>query len=321
MISIIVPVYNGEKYIDNIFLAFEKQIYKDFEVIFIDDGSTDKTKELLLLNSKKYNFSTVIYSQSNKGVSAARNRGLSLAKGDYICFVDVDDDLNEEYLNTMYSISKKENVQLVICKSTNKKNINKNLPLEFKEYTSLEALKSYLYGDFTSGVWTLMVEHRVITDNKLKFEEGYKYSEDLHMVWRLIANVNKVIVLNAPLYIYNSNEGSAMTKFNKDRMHSIQLMEKLNEYFKINKPDFYQEFRKYGKERIRWSVIWQAADHLNYKSYKTFIKQNNIDYEFNDLKTFPDYRVKVSCQLYNKSKLLFYICIKIATKKSLIKMM
>ena len=96
VISVIIPVYNGEMYICDICKSLEEQTYKNYEVIFVDDGSTDGSYQTL--NQLKKDHYTIIH-QENRGVSAARNTGIHIAKGQYIAFIDVDDTIHPEYLH------------------------------------------------------------------------------------------------------------------------------------------------------------------------------------------------------------------------------
>ena len=105
--SIIIPVYNGEKYIEFCLNSIISQALKDWELILIDDGSTDKTPELL---HKYVNKNIYLISKSNEGVSVARNKGLDIAKGEYILFVDADDILYPNALSTLYDSQKKMKV-------------------------------------------------------------------------------------------------------------------------------------------------------------------------------------------------------------------
>ena len=99
MISIIIPVYNGEKTIDNIIKCLMKQTFKDIEIIVVNDGSTDNT----LLVLKKWKSKIRVINQENKGVSSARNRGIKEARGEYLMFFDADDECKYEMIEKIYT--------------------------------------------------------------------------------------------------------------------------------------------------------------------------------------------------------------------------
>lgn len=114
LISVIVPVYNAEKYLDTCFRCLKSQTYTHFEVIFIDDGSTDQSFEMLK-EYQKQDGRIHAFNQKNSGVSAARNRGLELAKGEYIAYIDVDDRIKPDYFERLLSDAIEYSADIVCC--------------------------------------------------------------------------------------------------------------------------------------------------------------------------------------------------------------
>ncbi|MDD9324608.1 glycosyltransferase family A protein, partial [Pediococcus acidilactici] len=122
LFSLVIPVYNAEKYLDRLFQSINKQSYKNYEVLIIDDGSTDNTKEICLdMTNKSSRFSYI--RQKNGGVSVARNRGLERAKGKYLFFIDADDELMEGALQQLAdTVSEDEKIDILFF---GKNNLNK----------------------------------------------------------------------------------------------------------------------------------------------------------------------------------------------------
>ena len=154
MISVIVPVYNGEKYIENCVHMLMNQDYGDFEAIFINDGSTDKTVDLfyqLTKNDKRFNLISI----ENHGVSYARNLGMKYVKGDFFTFIDCDDYIGNDYLRVLYEDARDSNCKLVICgliseKSSGKIEIIKKL--DSKMYSQQELIgKASEFCDLYNG--------------------------------------------------------------------------------------------------------------------------------------------------------------------------
>ena len=150
LISIIVPLYNKDQYIKRCLLSILNQTYNDFEIIIINDGSTDNSEQIVReLNNKKIRF----YTTNNKGVSHARNFGIREAKGEYVCFVDADDYVSPNYLSTMiYNMDK--NVDLII---TNKIDVYGELmkKIDIEEYSGyVRNIPKYFYQlGFCHPVW------------------------------------------------------------------------------------------------------------------------------------------------------------------------
>lgn len=317
MISVIVPVYNGEKYILKILESFESQIMNDFEVIFVDDGSVDESYKLIneCKNSGEYSFKIRLFKQENKGVSSARNTGIDNSTGEYLCFVDVDDGISRDFLSHMYYLLDTTQASIVFCKTTPKDDDDLITVEKVNLFSTQEALESYLYHDLVSGACSLMVRSEIIKANNLRFKAGYKYSEDLHMVWRMIHYSEKIAETNKKLYIYRINEGSAMSKFDPSRMDSIKLMEHLEKFFLKENKDFYPLFKKYGKARIAWSILWQAVYNLNFNSFMMLTKTYNFKNELRKLYDFKQTKVKYSSWLFCQSRVLYYLLVKVASRK------
>lgn len=300
MISIIVPIYNGSIYIDTFIKSCEKQIFKDFEVIFVNDGSTDDTFKKLSLIKNNIDLNISIINQNNCGVSHARNTGIMHATREFLCFWDIDDEVSQYYLKEMLEAVSESSVDLVICKH---KFIKKNGCIiennEFKKsqtkiYDNDYILKEYLFSRIQSGCCTILVRRDIVLKNKLLFPEGYKYNEDLYNLWRFIQKSHKIAILDKELYFYKEHNQTAMTKFNEDRMHGLILMEKLNEFFRKENQAFYNMYRKYGASRIAWSLCWQAAIFNDYDHFILFIKKNIPKRYFIQLITYPQLKVSVS---------------------------
>ncbi|HAS91143.1 MAG TPA: hypothetical protein DCS12_02440 [Clostridiales bacterium] len=312
LVSIIIPIYNGNHYISSLIIDLNRQTYKTFEVIFIDDGSTDGTYQTLLSEKEKHNnnFNITIIRQKNSGVSVARNKGIREAKGEYLCFIDIDDGLSENYLSYMVKAISENEASLVFCK-TSPKYLKKEEVYEVKNIgSSKDTLYRYLYHELISGACSLLVRNKILTDNNLMFEEGFKYSEDLHMVWRLIAFSNVIVELNNKLYIYKNNKSSAMSVFNKERITGILLIGSLSGFFCKKTPDFYQLFKKYAEARVAWSVLCQAAYFLNYSEFKDYIDSYNYIEACKLLFDYPQKYVALSSRIFICNKLLFYLIIK-----------
>lgn len=308
-ISIIVPVYNGEHYINRLFNCINIQTYQNFEVLFIDDGSTDQSSEILksICDNKKYFY----FRQSNKGVSAARNLGIKESTGNYICFIDVDDGISECFLEYLLNRVDGANDKIAFCDLTDRKVSVNETQVCTVNYSKDEALLSFLYGQISIGVCGMIIPKKILLENSLQFKEGYKYSEDLHMVWRVLNFSNSIIHLKEPLYVYYKNEGSAMTKINESRLDSVYLMENLEEFFLINNKKFYPIFKKFAVAKIKWSILWQTAYYLNLKDFISFSKKYDFSDDMRKLSTFPSMKVKLSSKIFIFNKYLYYYLVKI----------
>lgn len=222
LISVIVPVYNAGEYLSNCVLSLIQQSYKHFELILVDDGSTDESPANCDTWAETDSRIKVIH-QENKGAAAARNMGVAAAKGDYIAFVDSDDTVDEHYLGFMYLRLKANAADAVIC-GYRKVYPSKGIEAEeaSKRYTErimtgVEAMEDLLYQrGFMSVPWGCL-SSRSLWD-MVSFPEGRR-AEDVATIYRLYAAADTVVYNDRPLYNYFQRKTSTIysTSFEKNR--------------------------------------------------------------------------------------------------------
>ena len=222
-VSVIIPIYNAKATILECLKALITQTYKQIEIILVDDGSTDGSKDEIesLIEKDKRIF---YYRKNNEGVSAARNMGLMKAKGKYIMFVDADDVVHCEMIKTMVDTYEKSNADLVVCKYTIDK---ENIINKSKKYAVFEMdRKSYLQEIFiptkqiAAFVWNRLYKADLISANNLCFDVQVKVCEDTLFNYCYAMECAKIVAINTPLYFYNINDNSAMfsPKFNLNKL-------------------------------------------------------------------------------------------------------
>ena len=235
MISIIIPIYNAEKYLERTFLCLKNQMFTDFEVLLIDDGSKDNSSLICKKVASEDNRFRYYY-QENQGVSAARNNGISLSKGKYITFIDSDDIIPENYLQQLYDALINNNADISFCDvsvsqkgkeinrfTLNKDNLNKNDVLNL-----ILSRKN-----INSGPCAKLFKKAIIED--LIFPPLKAY-EDILFVVDAVSRCEKFAATNKTEYIYLQNDGSAMNSFMKvPSADIITVTDKLLEFIVNNK--------------------------------------------------------------------------------------
>ncbi|MDD2409536.1 MAG: CDP-glycerol glycerophosphotransferase family protein [Bacilli bacterium] len=219
LISIIIPVYNGEIYLSDCLDSILNQTYKNIEIIIINDGSTDSTQSIINLYNKKYDF-IYNYYQEKAGQGIARNKGLKYAKGDFIAFIDADDIINEKFLEKLYDSINEYNSDLAICDwmyyydNNNTKYINKN---KFMGYSLLENKTTELV--LTADIYftvNKLYRKEFLTKNNIKYGEGYIY-EDYEFYIKTCVLANRISTVHNPYYYVRVNQYST-TKSNYNSM-------------------------------------------------------------------------------------------------------
>ncbi|WP_154973361.1 glycosyltransferase family 2 protein [Priestia megaterium] len=199
LVSIIVPVYNVEKYVERCLLSILNQTYKNFEVIIINDGSTDRSLNIMEKISEEDD-RIFIYNKENGGQASARNMGLRYMKGDYLIMVDSDDYIEECLIETCLKTVKETKCDLVLF---DRYNIN-----EKGEKKYFSAGKGITMSDACSTPWNKFYKSDLWKG--CFFPEGFWY-EDLGIVPVIIAKSKKIVNINKPLYIYETSRGGSQT--------------------------------------------------------------------------------------------------------------
>lgn len=216
-ISIIVPVYNAEKYLPKCIKSIQKQTFCDYMVLLVDDGSTDDSFRIIE-NYRSLDNRVLLYRQEHCGVSAARNVGLKNAKGDYICFVDADDQIAPTYLENLY-LSFDNYIDSSMCGFKKIDLLSGDDCLVVPE-KRIETLEENLFGFYNSSdkdwqryLWNRMFKRSIIESNHLRFNESIYYKEDgLFVVQYLCLSNGLVGCVDKVLYYYYRNTTGAMSK-------------------------------------------------------------------------------------------------------------
>lgn len=222
-ISIIIPCYNSQKYLNRCVDSVLNQTYKNFELILVDDGSTDNTNEILKAYAKK-DQRVVHLTKANSGVGATRNFGIKHATGDYIQFLDSDDDMKPNMLERMMQTSKKTNADIVVCQFEHCcfKQFLKPGTYNMKREKDFENF----YLDFFSFnvPWNKLFKREVITE---MYDENLKIFEDGLFVLQNLKNVKKLVVIGDVLHNYfeagiNEDKKSLVNKFLESKFWKTQ---------------------------------------------------------------------------------------------------
>ncbi len=242
-ISVIIPVYNGAKYLPDCLESLKKQTMKDWVAICVDDGSTDETPRLLDEYAKKDKRFVVVH-KKNAGVSAARNDGIKLAKTEYIHFMDADDILDNNYYEEMLKVADDADMVCSGFVSNSKHSSN----LTYKKQHLPDTLFGKLFWSqalIKSFVWRYLYKTDFIKKHKLKFDTSLISQEDAIFVLQSFVLANKLIIVPNVNYHYIFHDTSALNI--KDKKHH----DKLKKQYKIGK-DFRKNYAKNNHVAFLW---------------------------------------------------------------------
>jgi glycosyltransferase involved in cell wall biosynthesis len=212
-VSVIVPCYNTGLYLENCLNSIFNQSFTDFEVIAINDGSTDNTKDVLEKFKRGFD-SLSVYDQSNSGASSARNLGIRMARGKFVVFVDSDDFINKDYLATLYQSINLNSCDLASCAYIDiflkKHTIQSNY--EYSGKIKADNFIPYLFENIGGVLWDKIYRIKIIREFNIQFTESISISEDLLFNLDYLKYANNIFIINKPLYNYNRNNTIGLSR-------------------------------------------------------------------------------------------------------------
>lgn len=235
LISIVIPVYNVEKYLDRCLSSVVGQTFDNFEILLIDDGSTDTSLDICLKWSKLDSRVTVLH-QNNNGVSNARNIGIEMSKGGYIAFVDADDYVEHTYIQNLFE--KRNIADLVVSGYSRVSEYQKPVLLGREGYLKREELFFYMLctNIVTVACWNKFFKKSILIEHHIRFQEDIGVGEDMLFVTEYLRYCTSYYYINKTLYYYFKNNESVMNITYANRkigekdfscLESVEKLEKL----------------------------------------------------------------------------------------------
>lgn len=240
-VSVIVPVYNTELYVERAIISLMEQTLEDVQFIIIDDGSKDNSLNIIKSVIARYptrDGQVTLISRENRGVGATRAEGINLAAGKYIIHLDSDDWAESNWLEVLYSKAVKDNADVVIC---NYKTIFKRNSLKVKQSVSnsgMACAKLLLLGKVSNMNWDKLVRRELLFLNDINFFCGLDMGEDFYVTLKVFCFSSKVSHVDECLYNYNKTNELSLTKvYSSKSLSDIVAITNLAETF-ITKNNF-----------------------------------------------------------------------------------
>ncbi len=272
LISIIVPVYNSEKYLERCLKSIIKQTYKELEIILIDDGSTDMSNQICKDYMKLDNRIKLITTK-NMGVSNARNLGLDVAKGEYISFIDSDDKVDERFIEKMYYFCEKYKTELA-CVNMNYyfgNNVTKPLKIKGGIIDKNEYYKQLICN--IKGFVCNKLYHKSLINN-IRFDTNISVCEDLLFNIKIAKYINKVCVINEFLYDYYQNSTSTYNgEYNSKKITEIFAYDKIINLLQLECPEILELYKyEYLLMAIRQKNKYKNSKYRDKNNYEIIRK-------------------------------------------------
>lgn len=312
LISIIIPVYNAAKLLDQTITSCLKQDYPHLEIILINDGSTDDSKIICEKYQKAsaatLSSSILFFDRPHQGVSTTRNFGLDHFSGEYFCFLDADDLLAENFISTLYALAKENNLdyitsgyqrfvgnfptsepQNLASAKSSKEEPQKLKPVKSSKEkprkpkstkSSKESLQIYDKSDFYKQLLNLNSGYNFChmklfkkSLRHIRFDESLSVAEDALYNFKILNELNSFGATPAPLYLYRVHQNSTVRTFSEDYIEKYRIaLQKIGNYLQENQGDLYQKYQNYFYAFVATHLFFILANFCCHKDNKNQLK-------------------------------------------------
>jgi Ss-1,4-galactosyltransferase len=294
LISIIIPIYNAAKFLDQTIASCLKQDYPNLEIILINDGSTDDSKTIC----EKYlkaSTSVLFFDRPHQGVSATRNFGLDHFSGEYFSFLDADDLLAENFISTLYTLAKENNLDYItsgyqrfvgnfpkaeprkpecaksIGEEPQKQKSTKSIRETLRIYDKSSFYKQLL--DLNSGYNFCHMKIMSKSLRHIRFDESLSVAEDALYNFKILNELNSFGATPAPLYLYRVHQNSTVRTFSEDYIEKYRIaLQKIGNYLQENQGDLYQKYQNYFYAFVATHLFFILANFCCHKDNKNQLK-------------------------------------------------
>lgn len=308
-VSLIVPIYNSQNYLEKCIKSLISQTLKDIQIILINDGSTDNSEKII----KRFDDERIVYiSKNNEGIGKTRNLGIDKATGEFLAFVDSDDYLNEHFCEYMYQKAVNDDCDLVVCDFFEDRNTL--VGIKFKDFKDTNLRETpELINYINLGPCNKLYKKSLFDDKSNRFEENLKY-EDAPFVVKMLVSANRIGKVNDYLTYYVIHSNSETTIRDKRMYDILEITDIIvNDLKKVNYPNdslvslAVMILTDYTIQQRYISNVKYRHDFIN----KAFKYLNNLDPKWRKcsyLKRFPSLKryvktskllTKIYCDLYN----------------------
>lgn len=299
LISIIIPVYNAAKFLDQTITSCLKQDYPHLEIILINDGSTDDSK-IICEKYQKTSVATtsssiLFFDRPHQGVSTTRNFGLDHFSGEYFCFLDADDLLADNFISTLYALAKENNLDYITSgyqrfvgnfptsepQNPASAKSSKEKPRKPKSTkSSRESLRIYDKSDFYKQLLDLNSGYNFChmklfkkSLRHIRFDESLSVAEDALYNFKILNELNSFGATSAPLYLYRVHQNSTVRTFSEDYAEKYRKsLQKIGNYLQENQGDLYQKYQNYFYAFVATHLFFILANFCCHKDNKNQLK-------------------------------------------------
>lgn len=311
LVSVVIPCYNCEAFLEETLKSLAAQSFKDFEAVCVNDGSKDSTVDILERWHGKNVFSMRVIHQENGGVSRARNAGISAARGQYILFLDADDCYHSQFIERLHNALCLSDADVSYCMLSRDEEVVKKAEITAADgyimQPQSEFMDNLLYRMPDFGFYCYLYKADILKKHNILFDVNTRHFEDREFNWKYLCHCQTAAFVNAPLYFYRVNANSVTQNKNVSwKTEDLDAAIRIEKYLEQHKCDFYPELKSYLFAR----VIWGKAMRYSVGGRKDLFKKlcNQYDVKTCMKRTAKDNNklVALASRLYLIHPMLFY---------------
>lgn len=266
LVSILIPVYNASAYLRQCLDSVVNQTYSHLQIVIIDDGSTDDS--FVLCQEYSNSDSRIeLYQQENQGVATTRNNLLEKVRGDYLLFIDADDWVETDMVESLVDLAETHNADIVTCKNVINDSVCQKDSIKLDTWSQEETIYHFLRHIILNGsLWNKLIRTSLL--NGVKFQPDISFGEDALFCWRVLQRTQKVVRTSAQYYHYRMNNDSlSHQRFGEKRMSGRIVWEQISRDAEKNWPKYLEIANASFAISDMWQLYYAAEDEYKYDGF------------------------------------------------------
>ena len=266
IVSVLIPVYNASTYLRQCLDSVVNQTYSHLQIVIIDDGSIDNSF-VLCQEYTKLDTRVEAYHQENQGVAITRNNLLEKVRGDYVLFIDADDWVEPDMVESLVNLAETHNADIVTCKNVINDSVCQKDSIELNVWSQEETIYHFLRHIILNGsLWNKLIRTRLL--NGIKFQPDISFGEDALFCWQVLQCTRKVVQTSAQYYHYRMNNDSlSHQRFGEKRMSGRLVWEQISRDAEKNWPKYAEIANASFAISDMWQLYYAAEDEYKYDDF------------------------------------------------------
>jgi glycosyltransferase involved in cell wall biosynthesis len=316
-VTVIIPCYNGQNYLEKTLESLEQQTCQDFQVICVNDGSTDDTPRILECWKEKGILDMRVIHQENGGVSTARNAGIEAAQSEFLLFLDADDVYHPRYIEAMLTGARNSGADTVyapLMRDLEKMQDGQVDPKQFCIHEQAQVMDHLMLQMGRYGFYCYLYRRSILMEQGIRFTVGMRYFEDREFNWKYLCFCKSAAWFEVPMYGYRRVDGSTMSgNMTWERAKSgLDGVRRIEAFMENSQCDYLETFRNYLPHRIIWTTLKNCAVRGQRELYDRLGREYPVREAMKQMKKDHSLYVAWTARMYLIAPGLMYHALRVA---------